>query len=163
MPGPRARIEFSLFHLLVVTTVCAVLLGYLRSQDRVYHATLYCFRLPPSDDALVDWYESQQGVDDVRVTRKGNELSVHVSRTASGGIADRPGIPTPPMRELGYGVETIGFGNPGFLSWLVQRLQAFAGTLPIAGWGVVAILAVLGILMRRARNDGTGIKPIQKC
>ena len=152
----KARWRFSLGSLFAFITVACVWLAVMGLQTTDREITFHCERFPPNDHALIAWYQRQEGTQDVRATRDGDSVTVHIKKHEFFPTFE---MSTPPLKDLGYGqATTMGFRSSS--GWKFDLRPAFQWVLRhywlVAGAAVTAIALALYVLLRGARKSTVG-------
>jgi hypothetical protein len=97
-PG-QDRWQFGLAALLGVVLLCAVGLGLFVNASTEHRVSFRCQVLPVEDQQLEDWFERQDGIQNVAITRSANTVQVSFSRR---GLRWSNSLIQPPLAGFGY-------------------------------------------------------------
>lgn len=89
--------QWRLRSVLLLVTLFALYLGLWRDTRTMYEHRFDVGVLPKDDQALIDWFGAQPGVEEVRVTREGSIVTVHFTKRQTTFE-----ILSPPLSSLGY-------------------------------------------------------------
>ncbi|MFO0921963.1 MAG: hypothetical protein U0905_05675 [Pirellulales bacterium] len=97
MMNEPKRFQWRLQSVLLLVTLLSLYLGLWRDTRTIYEQRFDAGVLPSNDQALVDWFQDQPAVEEVRVSREGTWVTVQFAkRKASFDIL------SPPLASLGY-------------------------------------------------------------